>query len=231
MRPLCWQRQQLGLNFCKPSLRTNPTALAAKNTYHHGDLRQSLIEAAIALIREEGISNLSLRHVARRVGVSHNAPYRHFADKEALLAAVAEQGFQALRAEMESAQQVVPPGSPQRLEAIGIAYVNFALAHPAHYRLMFGDYRCNFDQNSALAEAAHQSFMVLVNTIREGQMAGIFRPADPVNVARVAWSLVHGQSMLALDHKLQITPGEALTEFLKFSAQMLIHGLANNSAT
>jgi AcrR family transcriptional regulator len=205
-------------------------ALAAKNTYHHGDLRQSLINAAIALISEEGINDLSLRQVARRVGVSHNAPYRHFEDKEALLAAVAEQGFQSLRVAMETARQVIPPDSPQRLEAIGIAYVHFALAHPFHYRLMFGDYRCNLSKYSALAETAQQSFMVLVSTIREGQIAGIFRLADPVDMARVAWSLVHGQSMLGLDNKLQVKQGEEFEVFLKFSSQMLIQGLASNSA-
>jgi AcrR family transcriptional regulator len=206
-------------------------ALAAKNTYHHGDLRQSLINAAIALISEEGISDLSLRQVARRVGVSHNAPYRHFEDKEALLAAVAEQGFQSLRVAMETARQVIPPDSSQHLEAIGVAYVHFALAHPFHYRLMFGDYRCNLSKYSALAEAAQQSFMVLVNTIREGQIAGIFRLADPVDLAQVAWSMVHGQSMLALDNKLQVKQGEEFEAFLKFSSQMLIQGLASNSDT
>ena len=205
-------------------------ALIAKNSYHHGDLRQSLIDAAIALISEEGISDLSLRQVARRVGVSHNAPYRHFEDKEALLAAVAEQGFQSLKVAMESARQGIPIGTSQCLEAIGIAYVNFALAQPFHYRLMFGDYRCNPSNYSALTEAAHQSFMILVNTIRAGQSAGIFRAADPINMAQVAWSLVHGQSMLALDNKLQVEPGEEFTVFLKFSSQMLFQGLANNSA-
>lgn len=204
--------------------------LAAKNSYHHGDLRQSLIDAAITLISEEGISDLSLRQVARRVRVSHNAPYRHFEDKEALLAAVAEQGFQSLRVAMESARQSIPNDSSQRLEAIGIAYVNFALAHPSHYRLMFGDYRYNLCKYSALAEAAQQSFMVLVNTIREGQAAGIFRRADTVDMARVAWSLVHGQSMLALDNKLQVEQGEKFTRFLKFSSQMLFQGLVDNSA-
>ncbi|WP_404784890.1 TetR/AcrR family transcriptional regulator [Altericista sp. CCNU0014] len=201
-------------------------AVAAKNAYHHGDLRQSLIDAAIALIGEEGIGDLSLRQVARQVGVSHNAPYRHFEDKEALLAAVAEQGFQSLRVVMEAARQGLPPNSPQGLEAIGVAYVQFALRHPAYYRLMFGEYRCNFSKYSALAEAARRSFMVLVNAIEEGQRTGIFRAADPVDMARVAWSLVHGQSMLALDDKLQVQQGEEFEAFLKFSSQMLIQGLA-----
>ncbi|MGB8702942.1 MAG: TetR/AcrR family transcriptional regulator [Thermosynechococcaceae cyanobacterium] len=204
-------------------------ALAAKTAYHHGDLRQSLIDAAIALMGEEGIGGLSLRQVARRVGVSHNAPYRHFEDKEALLAAVAEQGFQSLRISMETARQATPTDASQRLEAIGIAYVQFAMAHPFHYRLMFGDYRYSLNKYSALTEAAQQSFMVLVNTIKEGQRAGIFRLADSVDMAQVAWSLVHGQSMLALDRKLQHKSGEAFETFLQFSSQMLIQGLADNS--
>ncbi|MGF1570875.1 MAG: TetR/AcrR family transcriptional regulator [Nodosilinea sp.] len=206
-------------------------ALVAKNTYHHGDLRQSLIDAAIALISDAGISDLSLRQVARRVGVSHNAPYRHFEDKEALLAAVAEQGFQSLRLALEAARATVSPNLSQCLEVIGIAYVHFALAHPAYYRLMFGEYRCNFSRYPALADAAQQSFMVLVDTIREGQIAGILRADDSVDMARVAWSLVHGQSMLALDNKLQVNQGEAFEAFLKFSSQILTQGLADNAAT
>lgn len=204
--------------------------LITKNTYHHGNLRQSLIDAAIALLAEEDIRDLSLRQVARRVGVSHNAPYRHFEDKEALLAAVAEQGFQALRMVMETTRQAIPSDSCERLEAIGIAYVNFALANPAYYRLMFGEYRSNFSKYSVLREAAQESFLVLVNTIREGQVAGIYRGADTVDMARVAWSLVHGQSMLVLDKKLQVSEGEDFEAFLKFSCKMLIQGLAVNFA-
>ncbi|MEB3292420.1 MAG: TetR/AcrR family transcriptional regulator [Synechococcales bacterium] len=200
---------------------------AAKEPYHHGDLRQHLIEATIALILEEGVSQLSLRQVAKRVGVSHNAPYRHFVDKDALLAAVAAQGFQALQMAMETASQPLPIGSAQRLTAIGVAYVQFAIAQPAYYRLMFGDYRCDVSQNSALGEASQQAFNVLMTTIQEGQAAGVFRGEKAIDLARVAWSMVHGQAMLALNQKLQIQPGEELEAFLRFSSAMLIHGLAN----
>jgi AcrR family transcriptional regulator len=205
-------------------------ASTTKTTYHHGDLRQSLIEAAIELMGEKGISDLSLRQVARRVGVSHNAPYRHFEDKEALLSAVAEQGFRSLQVAMEAAKEQTPPDSSQQLAAIGAAYVHFALDHPFHYRLMFGDFRCSFDQYSALAQASQESFMVLVDTIVEGQETGCFRATDSLDMARVAWSLVHGQAMLALDGKLQVSQGEALDEFLEFSSQMLLQGLASKVA-
>lgn len=196
-----------------------------KNTYHHGDLRQSLIDGAIALIQETGLSDLSLRHVARQAGVSHNAPYRHFEDKEALLTAVAEQGFHALRSAMDTAKQAIPPKPAQQLEAIGLAYVEFALACPAHYRVMFGEYQSDRSMHPELAKAGQQAFMVLVDTIQEGQTAGVFRPDDPIDLARVAWSLVHGQSMLALDNQLQIMPGKEFEKFLEFSSQILLQGL------
>ncbi|MEM8810127.1 MAG: TetR/AcrR family transcriptional regulator [Cyanobacteria bacterium P01_G01_bin.38] len=199
--------------------------MAAKTSYHHGNLRQSLIDGAIALIGEAGFEQLSLRQVARRVGVSHNAPYRHFADREALLAAVSEEGFQALCSALEAAQHGISADSPQRLQALGRAYVEFALANPAHYRVMFGQYRCDLSQYPDLAKASQQSFEVLVDTIAKGQSAGIFRAADPVDMARVAWSLVHGQSMLALDNKLQIKSGKDFETFLQFSSQMLFEGL------
>ncbi|NJL44788.1 MAG: TetR/AcrR family transcriptional regulator [Leptolyngbyaceae cyanobacterium SM2_3_12] len=182
---------------------------------------------AIALIDETGLGNLSLRQVARRVGVSHNAPYRHFEDKEALLAALAEEGFLALQDAMATAREPFPVGTSQRLAAIGMAYVKFAIAHPAHYRLMFGEYRCDFNQNSTLATAARGSFQVLVDTVLEGQKAGLFRPAEPLDMARVAWSLVHGQAMLALDGKLQVAPDQ-LDAFLQFSNHLLVEGLKAN---
>lgn len=200
---------------------------ATNKTYHHGDLRQNLIDAAITLINEKGISDLSLRQLARHVGVSHNAPYRHFETKEALLMVVAEQGFESLRLALQRAKDASPNQPTQQLEAIGVAYVNFALIHPAHYRVMFGDYRSECDEFSSLAQVAKQSFLVLLNTIEEGQVAGVFRGNDALNLARVAWSLVHGQSMLILDNKLQVKPGEELNSFLHFSSQILINGICN----
>ncbi|MEM9161950.1 MAG: TetR/AcrR family transcriptional regulator [Cyanobacteria bacterium P01_F01_bin.4] len=199
--------------------------MAAKTSYHHGNLRQSLIDGAIDLIGETGFDQLSLRQVARRVGVSHNAPYRHFADKEALLAAVSEEGFQGLKAALEAAQRGISADSPQRLQALGRAYVEFALINPAHYRVMFGQYRCDLSQYPDLAKASEQAFRVLVGTIVDGQAAGIFRAADSLDMARVAWALVHGQSMLALDHQFQIEPGKDFESFLQFSSQILFEGL------
>lgn len=195
-------------------------------TYHHRELREHLIASAIALIQEEGISKLSLRQLAQQIGVSHNAPYRHFEDKQALLATIAEQGFKYLRSAMETAKEKTSAHSSQRLEAIGIAYIKFALAHPAHYRVMFGEQCSDLDKYPALARVAQQAFQVLLDTIEEGQNAGVFRAANSLDMARVAWSFVHGQSMLLLDQKLQISQEEQeLVAFLEFSSRMLIEGL------
>jgi len=198
-----------------------------RSTYHHGDLRQSLIDSAIALINEAGVSDLSLRQVARRIGVSHNAPYRHFQDKEALLAAVAEEGFKALTLAMETAQQETRSDAAAALTAIGKAYVRFALAHPAHYRVMFSEFRSNFHDYPSLVAAGQQSFMILVSTIQTGQAAEIFKAADSWEMAHVAWSLVHGQALLILDHRIPAASEAKLEEFLQFSCQLLISGMAS----
>lgn len=194
-------------------------------TYHHGELRENLIKAAITLINEKGISDLSLRQLARYVGVSHNAPYRHFETKQALLMAVAEEGFIALRESLEEAKIGSSEDARDQLRAIGIAYVKFALTHPAHYRVMFGNYRDGCSESASLADVAEQSFMVLVNIIREGQASGVFRDRDSLNLARVAWSFVHGQAMLTLDNRLKIETEEDFNTFLEFSVQMLIQGI------
>ena len=202
---------------------------ATSKTYHHGDLRNNLIEAAITLINEKGISDLSLRQLARQVGVSHNAPYRHFETKEALLMAVAEEGFTSLSLALKKAKEASAPDSREQLKRLGVAYVNFALAHPAHYRVMFGNYRHddNCDQSSGLASVAEQSFMVLVSVIREGQETGVFREGETLNLARIAWSLVHGQAMLALDQRIKVQSPEEFQALLEYSLDILSVGFRN----
>jgi len=198
---------------------------ATSKTYHHGDLRQNLIDAAITLINEKGISDLSLRQLSRYVGVSHNAPYRHFETKQALLMAVAEEGFQSLYLAMKTAKDRASHDSREQLSAIGRAYVQFALTHPAHYRVMFGDYRHHSCESASLAEVAARSFSVLVSIIEEGQASGVFRKSDAMNLARVAWSLVHGQAMLILDNRLDKEAEEEFSALLDFSLQMLVQGI------
>jgi AcrR family transcriptional regulator len=200
-----------------------------RDRYHHGDLRQELIHAAIASIEDGELTQLSLRGLARRLGVSHNAPYRHFPDKDALLSAVATQGFETLRSVMEQSLETVPSKSTERLLAIGRAYIQFTWEHPTHYRLMFGAY--STPQDNRLDAAAQQAFQVLENVIRQGQVEGVFRANDPHQLAQVAWAIVHGIAMLRLDGRLTLGQEDSFDSFSQFALQLSIEGFAGDSRT
>jgi AcrR family transcriptional regulator len=165
--------------------------------YHHGDLRRALIEAGLALLAEQGPEQLSLRAVARRVGVSAMAPYRHFEDREALLAALAEQGFARLA---DSMRDALAPGPPDRLVALGEAYVRFALAHPALFRLMFAA-AIPAGRQEGLRQAGAAAFAAL-----QAETAG--RP-DRFRSPMAPWCLVHGLAMLLLDGRTGVALDDA----------------------
>lgn len=201
--------------------------MAERETYHHGDLRQALIAAALTLISEKNVESVSLRDVARRVGVSHAAPYRHFADKDALLAAVAVEGFQLLQDALEAAAHLIPDNPLQQLQDIGIAYVHFALKHSSHYCLMFGAYRRTTSPPPPdLAETADNAFMVLVDAIIRGQQAGVMRTGDPKQLALAAWSLVHGLAMLLMDGQISEINPQSVMPLSAAVTQLLIEGIA-----
>lgn len=169
--------------------------------YHHGDLRRALIETALTMVTEEGAWNFTLREVARRAGVSHAAPYNHFADKSALLAEVAALGFRALRREMERAARR-PRFSRQALSGIAAAYVRFGVEHPAHYRLMFGPEFPEKERYPVLKQASDATFAALTSTLERGQAAGDVRPGSVLDQALAAWALVHGLTTLLIDQRL-----------------------------
>jgi AcrR family transcriptional regulator len=166
------------------------------------DLRDTLVEAAAALIARKGPQGFSLREVARRARVSEAAPYWHFADREALLAAVAERGFVEMAKGMLAIQAKVA-GPRERLRALGLGYVRFALDHPSYLRVMFGSEVPDKAAHPTLKEAGDRTFELLVQTIAEGQTAGEILPGDPVEQAVGAWSLVHGLAALLIDGKLK----------------------------
>lgn len=206
--------------------RTRPAP--ARASYHHGDLRRALIEAAQEILEEAGVSGLTLRAAARKAGVSPAAPYRHFADKEALLAAVAEQGFRALSALI---RQTASPGSDRAsaFRGIGLAYVRFAVEHPARFRLMFGRELADRDRYAPLKEAAHETFGMLVTAIESGQRADVIRPGDAQELSMAAWAIVHGLSALLVDGQLAPT-AEDLDTFASRVLQALFLGLRKDPA-
>lgn len=166
---------------------------AAGAAYHHGDLRSALLAAAGSLLEAEGPAALSLREAARRAGVSHAAPYRHFPDREALLAALAAQGFEALGEQLRAAG-----GTGAR--AIGVAYLHFALAQPQRYRLMFG-VALSLSAHADLRRAAEDTYNALARGLPPGGAARASGAA--------AWALVHGLASLLIDGHLSRAAADA----------------------
>ena len=173
--------------------------MASKTNYHHGDLRQGLIEAALSLLQTKDVKSLSLREVARQAGVSHTAPYRHFADKASLLAAVAEEGFTEFGQYLQQAVDQAKAEPVASLKATGLAYVRFALEHPTHFRVMFSHFPSEPIEGSNLPAIADGTFQILVDVITSGQATGVFKAGDPKELAVSRWALGHGLSMLLLD--------------------------------
>jgi AcrR family transcriptional regulator len=172
--------------------------------YHHGELRRALLDTALAVIEREGVSALSLRDLARRLGVSHAAPAHHFPDRAALLVEIAREGFERFGVALVAAADRAPDDDA-RLAAIGRAYVAFALAHPATFRVMFGRELAGLGSPpAALAEASGRAYAVLLRGV-EAALARLPRGRRPPveEAAFVAWSAVHGAAMLWLDGPLR----------------------------
>jgi AcrR family transcriptional regulator len=150
-------------------------------------------------VGERGVGALSLREVARHAGVTQAAPYRHFKNKAALIAAVAEEGFRALQAAVEAALARSAAGPVARLHAIGVAYVRFARRHPAHFRVMFGREVAASHGFRSLWDAGQESFATLLREIGAGQKAGVLHGTNPRRAALATWSTVHGLAALLIE--------------------------------
>jgi AcrR family transcriptional regulator len=187
----------------KPATAAKPD----KVRYHHGDLRRALLEEAVRTIRDEGAAALTLRAVGARLGVSRTALYRHFADKSALLNAVAEDGFRRLGDALERAWADAGRGV-RGFQEQGRAYVRFALDNPSHYRVMFGVWSSRQQDDSALRAAGRRAFQLLVDALTALQREGIARRDEPPElVALHVWATVHGVAMLGIDGRLPDGPG------------------------
>lgn len=197
----------------------NTKVAAAAAPYHHGDLHKALLDAANDILRETGRWDFSLREVARRAGVSHNAPYRHFADKDALLAAIGASGFALLREHSTAAiDGMTNPAA--MLAALGKAYIAFGVQNPAIYRLMFGQaFPSDRGLPDELLAAIGSARDGLHRVITAGIADGTFAVADDDLTASKtlsvsAWSIVHGATMLLIDRIIQRDQGAELVENL-----------------
>jgi AcrR family transcriptional regulator len=207
-----------------------PSAVS-RHPYHHGDLRQALVDAAIELLREGGVSALTLRAAARRAGVSQAAPYRHFADHADLLAAVAADGFMRLREVMIQSARGAP--SPREgLRGLARAYVRFGVRHPAEYRVMFGSETAGHGRFPELDSQSTSVYQLLVDGIVGLQQLGLVKQGDPMAISLTAWSTMHGLVMLVLDgrspfgreRKAAIT--EQLESYVTAATEILMFGMA-----
>jgi AcrR family transcriptional regulator len=210
-----------------PKVKTIARKSAKKSAYHHGNLRHALLDSALALMAEGKAHELTLRSVARRAGVTHAAPYRHFPDKGALLTAVAQEGFVALATQMKA--RMASYDSPlERLNQSGVAYVLFALGHENHYRVMFGPRERGGAEFEAMQLKAGDAMGVLLGAILAAQNSGAVRSGDPMKVAHACWGLTHGLAMGLIDGTFEpfgITRKEA-ERFTLETLGTLMNGLA-----
>jgi AcrR family transcriptional regulator len=169
--------------------------------YHHGDLRAALIRAALELVEEAGPDGFTLREAARKVGVTHTAPYRHFADKDALLVAVAEEGFDGMHVRMRQRIEGVTQAR-DRLQQIGIAYVEYAVAHPSHFRVMHS-LKADESPDADFQACKSRTFVLLLETIGACQAEGSLPPGPPGRYALTAWAAVHGLADLLMSGAAQ----------------------------
>ncbi|MCD0448872.1 TetR/AcrR family transcriptional regulator [Actinocorallia sp. API 0066] len=170
-------------------------------SYHHGDLRAACLRAARELLEEDGSAALSLRAVARRAGVSPTAPYRHYADRDALVSAVAAQGYRELAVYLAAAHPA--PATPGDLADIAVAYVRFALDRPALFRVMFAEQCDPTSEERVAATAAIWEYV-------RGIVRDVFPDADPEALSTTVWALVHGLAFLHLDGKLDASTPEVV---------------------
>ncbi|MDB4889566.1 MAG: TetR family transcriptional regulator [Gemmatimonadetes bacterium] len=206
-----------------PSKRT-PKALP--RAYHHGDLRSALIQSALGLLRDEGPEALTLRGVARAAGVSQAAPYRHFKDRRALVAAVAEEGFRMLQSAMLHAAQKAD--GRLGLKQVAIAYVQFGHEHPAEYRIMFGPEVARHDELPDLRETSSAVLAFVQVGLEQLQAAGSIGAGDPAAMAATIWSMLHGLVMLSLDGQ---TAGVGLTldQLVDETTRIMMFGMASRT--
>lgn len=195
-----------------------------KLKYHHGNLRQALLSHAFDVIAQKGSAKLTLRELARRAGVSHTAPYRHFASKTDLLGSVAAEAFRDFRTFLETKMEQ-QEDALQRLEALCIGYVFFAVQHPDRFSLMFDPELPKKSVHEELQKTSMDSFQLLLDAVIQCQKVGVLRAANPEDFALTAWSMSHGLAVLYSEDQLLVKYDEDLEKIVRRAAHNLYRGL------
>ena len=192
-------------------------------TYHRSNLRQQILAISLELIAEQGVRALTFREIAQRLDVSRMAPYRHFADKAALLAAITAAGFAEFTGVLEAAVASAGEDISEQLRAVAVAYVRFALEHRAHFEVMFGGGGEPQYLDEAGKQIAYKSFAILEGLIRLGQHQNLIIAGDSVAIAQMVWATVHGISTLRLETEAPC--GTWQPDFTVFCTHLLRNGL------
>lgn len=175
------------------------TDSSSPKSYHHGNLRTELLDTAIEQLRAGDADDLSLRALARAVGVSQTAPYRHFADKGELLAAMATRGYRDLLAALHAAGDQTPDCPTRQLMGFAHAYVDYAAGQPQLFKLMFGPAVQPAEKYPELREASRETFGLVQAILHQGMELGQFREQNYVYLANAAWAGIHGLATLRVD--------------------------------
>lgn len=200
-------------------------------SYHHGSLREAILDASRGILNESGARSLSLREAARRAGVSSAAPYRHFKDKECLLIALALRAFRRLDTRLGEVAEVHAKADPlDRIRELGVAYVSFAAEYPAEFRLMFGELAPSPESSPELASAIAAAAGHLPRAIGDlAREVGPDAPA-PEDLTLLAWSVVHGLSTLYLDGHLRHFEGKSAAQVARRITGVLVDTLRGQIA-
>lgn len=171
-----------------------------KKSYHHGNLRESLIEAAIEIIAERGRSEFTLRELAKRLGVTHAATYHHFKDKDDLLSTVAERGYKEMGEYLEEVSEKGDQNPIMKMRRMGAAYVRYAFENQAYFRVMFGQKFADINAYPEMEEAGKATKDMMEGLVRAGQQAGIYsQDHDVEELIAISWATVHGLALLTIN--------------------------------
>jgi AcrR family transcriptional regulator len=194
-----------------------------KKTYHHGDLKNALINAGVEILSKEGVGGLSLRKVAKKAGVSHAAPYSHFADKQALIAAISTESFRQLYERINDVAEKYKKDPAKQLTEAAWAYVQFALDDPDRFKVMFSGILEKEKEYPEFVEASQKSFQQVVRIIEANQTAGRLGSGPSDLAALSAWGMIHGFIMLLLEGQISHTVLEqmSLRELVEFQLDQI----------
>ncbi|HNF36935.1 MAG TPA: TetR/AcrR family transcriptional regulator [Anaerolineales bacterium] len=194
-----------------------------KKTYHHGDLKNALIKAGVEILAKDGVSGLSLRKVALKAGVSHAAPYAHFADKQALIAAISTEGFRQLYERVSGVAEKYQSQPEKQLTEAAWAYVQFAMDDRDRFKVMFSGVLEKEKDYPDFVVESQRNFQLVKSIVEANQASGRLRGGDSALVALSAWGIIHGFLMLLLEGQIShaVLEKMSLRELVEFQLEQI----------